>query len=143
MAFRNRLATLAEGERHDTLAAFVRKHIVHVLRLDPAQPPGRQQRLMDLGIDSLMALEFRTVLAVGLGIEGKLPATLIFDYPTIDAVAGYLLRRIFGLAPQASAAPVAAVPSFAGNVDRVAAQLERLDDAEAEALLSKRLETLR
>jgi acyl transferase domain-containing protein/SAM-dependent methyltransferase len=141
-AFRTRLATLPESERHDTLAAFVRDRIVHVLRLDPAEPPDRQQRLMDLGIDSLMAVEFRNVLAVGLALERKLPATLIFDYPTIDAVADYLLSHALGLASTASRRPTAAAAALPSEVDRVAAALEELDDQEVEALLSKRLETL-
>ena len=139
-AFRTRLATLPESERHDALATFVRDGVVQVLRLDPAHPPGRQQRLMDLGIDSLMAVEFRNVLTVRLALDRKLPATLIFDYPTIDAVADYLLGHAFGLAR--TPARVATAAMLPNEIDRVAAEIEGLDDEQVEALLAERLETL-
>jgi hypothetical protein len=138
-AFRARLEALPQMERRETLIAFVCDHVVRILRLDPSRPPDRQQRLMDLGIDSLMAVEFRNALAVGLGVDKKLPATLIFDRPTPEAVADYLLHQVLGFA-DAVQEPLAAADS--DIVDRMARQLEDLDDEEVGALLEKRLENL-
>ena len=45
---------------------------------------------MDLGIDSLMAVELRNRLATGLALAKPLTATLVFDFPTIADIAGHL-----------------------------------------------------
>lgn len=48
------------------------------------------QGFFDLGIDSLMAIEFRNTLQAAMGTSFLLPTTLIFDRPTINALADYL-----------------------------------------------------
>jgi myxalamid-type polyketide synthase MxaB len=50
-------------------------------------------RLFDLGIDSLMAVELKNRLESGLG--QSLHSTLVFDYPTLESLAGYLSGIIF------------------------------------------------
>ena len=48
-----------------------------------------------MGMDSLLAIEFRNRLKAALGQHGKrISATLIFNYPTIDAIGNYLLEEI-------------------------------------------------
>jgi hypothetical protein len=46
---------------------------------------------MDLGMDSLMAVQLRNALSTALALQSPLPSTLMFDYPTINAIANYLL----------------------------------------------------
>ncbi len=134
------LAALPEAERHERLVAFVRDRVVQVLRLDARRPPDRRQRLMDFGVDSLMAVEFRNVLTKALGLKKKLPATLIFDHPTVEAIARHLQRSGVLGSPAPSPARVVAPPAAAAPTERGA--LEQMDDAEVEALLNKRLEVL-
>lgn len=141
---RDELTALSENDRHERLATIVRDEVVKVLRLDAARPPHREQRLMDFGVDSLMAVEFRNVLTKTLGLPKKLPATLIFDHPTVDAIARYLSATAFS---DVASKPAPVAPSLP---DRAEAQtpavsaedLEQMSEEAAEALLNKRLETL-
>jgi acyl transferase domain-containing protein/SAM-dependent methyltransferase/acyl carrier protein len=88
-----RLEEAPPGQAGEILVEFVRECVIQVLRLDPSHPADRRHRLMDLGFDSLMAVELRNRLATGLGLARTLPATLVFDHPTIEAIADYLARE--------------------------------------------------
>ena len=75
------------GERREILVGRLREQAGAVLGLEPdAVDPG--QDLSHLGLDSLMALELRN--AIGGAIQQKLPATLLFDHPTIRAIVELL-----------------------------------------------------
>ncbi|MGC3998938.1 MAG: beta-ketoacyl synthase N-terminal-like domain-containing protein [Anaeromyxobacter sp.] len=67
-----RLREALPAERLELLRDFVRERVVRVLRLDPDQPPDRHARLMDLGFDSLMAVQLRNQLAAGIRLETAL-----------------------------------------------------------------------
>ncbi len=143
-SLRDELATLSDSDRFEQLATVVRDTVVKVLRLDAARPPHREQRLMDFGVDSLMAVEFRNVLSKTLGLPKKLPATLIFDHPTVDAIARYLSTTAFKDVA-AKPAPAAANPPDRAPAETAvvsAEDLENMSEEAAEALLNKRLETL-
>nr|WP_086844476.1 type I polyketide synthase [Amycolatopsis kentuckyensis] len=59
--------------------------------VDPATP------FTALGFDSLGGVEFRNKVTAATGVQ--LPSTLVFDYPTPAAVAGFLRTRVDGSAP--------------------------------------------
>ena len=55
-------------------------------------PVSPSAPLMSSGLDSLGAVELRRELATISGLE--LPATLVFDYPTIDSLAGFIVSQL-------------------------------------------------
>jgi hypothetical protein len=110
---------------------------MRVLRLDAADAPGRNDRLMDIGFDSLMAVQLRNQLGSGLGLDKPLPATLMFDHPTIDALAAYLLERLM---PKVTPTPVSAGVEAAPTHETLGvAAVAAMSDEEIEALLTSRL----
>ena len=117
---------------------YVRDRVMEVLRLHKDRRPGLQHRLMDLGLDSLMAVQLRNLLESGLGLDRSLPATLMFDYPTIASISAFLLKSL-----SCDGAPAATSPTVRVQPEVVslrALEIEALSENEAEALLLKRLE---
>lgn len=53
---------------------------------------GTHQPLMEIGLDSLGAVELRTTLQAAFAVD--LPATLTFDYPTIAALAKFIASQL-------------------------------------------------
>lgn len=82
----------ARAERVPRMEAFVRAVARKVLGLSSEHPMPGETPLQQLGLDSLMALELRNLLAQALG--SPLKATLLFDYPTIRGLAQYLLTLV-------------------------------------------------
>lgn len=107
---------------------------MRVTRCDPSNPPDRRQRLMEFGVDSLMAVDLRNRLTKGLGLSQPLPATLIFDYPTIETLARYLENRLFKA--DASTVRVAEKPD---PMLARQAEIESLSEEDVEALLLNKL----
>jgi SAM-dependent methyltransferase len=136
--FRAQLEAALPGEREELMNEFVRKNVMEILRLEADRRPDRRHRLMDLGLDSLMAVQLRNRLETGLGLGRVLPASLMFDYPTIEAISGVLLKQVMGAAPS-DPVSTGSPEVRAGRSSEIAA----LSDEEAEAQLLKRLERKR
>jgi acyl transferase domain-containing protein/SAM-dependent methyltransferase len=132
---RQRIVEAAPSERLELLRGFIREKVMWVLRLSQDAPPARNARLMDLGFDSLMAVQLRNELSNGLSLGRRLPATLMFDRPTIDALAAYLEAILFPEAPPAETVVVAENAEAAIDPSVVAG----MSDTEVELLLLERL----
>ncbi len=125
------------GRRHELLVDVLRRQIAALVRFDSPDQVSRKHRLTDMGLDSLMALEFRDRLAVALRLERPPSATLIFDFPTVDALADHLESEFWGVL----SAPAEAAPGSDALSVRVG-ELEQLEDDEVEALLVRKLQEL-
>ena len=90
---REQLAGAPEARRRPIVAKFVRESALRTLGLDQTRSIDPRNPLSELGLDSLLSVELRNVLSSEVG--APLPATLLFDYPTIDAVTDYLLKSVF------------------------------------------------
>nr|WP_237307776.1 type I polyketide synthase [Streptomyces alboflavus] len=87
-ALRERLATLPASERPSALVDLVCAHVAAVLALTGAAEVDERRAFTELGFDSLTAVELRNRLGAATGL--RLPATLIFDYPTPLDLVGLL-----------------------------------------------------
>ncbi len=100
------------NKRLALMMSHVRSHVAEVLCLPAAGQIDPQRGFFELGMDSLTSVELRTRLQRAL--RCAVPATLAFDYPTIEALSRHLLETVF---------PPAAEPP-----DETPAQKTDLDD---------------
>ncbi|MFI2478861.1 SDR family NAD(P)-dependent oxidoreductase, partial [Nocardia xishanensis] len=93
-AVRARLANTPDGERFGVLVDIVRGQVAAILGHQNADAIAADKAFGELGFDSIAAIEFRNALKTVTGLH--LPATLVFDYPTPQAMAKYLADEITG-----------------------------------------------
>jgi acyl carrier protein len=79
-----------------TRASFIAEQLQHEVQqiLGLAQPPPASSRFLELGMDSLMAVEMRNRLLTQFGSLFTVDATAVFDYPTIGTLAEYLAAQL-------------------------------------------------
>ncbi|MFG1889475.1 type I polyketide synthase [Micromonospora sp. NPDC049051] len=93
-ALRERLAGVPAGDRHRILLDLVRARVATVLGHASPNAVEADRDFLELGFDSLTALELRDALRQETGAE--LSATLLFDHPTPTALARHLLGQLLG-----------------------------------------------
>nr|WP_020540990.1 type I polyketide synthase [Nonomuraea coxensis] len=125
----SRLAELTREEGLRLLTDRVRRHVAVVLAHGSADKISVDRAFTQLGFDSLTAVELRNRLNADTGL--RLPATLVFDHPTVGSLAEYLFSTL---------APAAATPSpeetLRGALERVGSMLSSAKD-DGEAIRSK------
>lgn len=88
---RDQLHEIAPDQRSASLTRIVADHAALVLEIEPAELEVAKP-LFDLGMDSLMAVELRTLLEAELGIE--VPVSLFMDRPSAASLAAALNERM-------------------------------------------------
>ena len=96
-ALAQRLSGLSETEQQAIVVDLLRSHMAAVLGTSDADAISVDLAFSDHGFDSLTAVELRNRLKTATGLA--LSPTLIFDYPTPTALAGYIRGELAG-APQ-------------------------------------------
>jgi acyl transferase domain-containing protein/NADP-dependent 3-hydroxy acid dehydrogenase YdfG/acyl carrier protein len=86
------LAGASPDQRLTLLTDAVNTTTRRVLALDPAFALASEQRLEELGLDSLLAIDLVHALGVALGTT--LPTTLTMDHPSVAAIARYLANEL-------------------------------------------------
>ena len=92
------LQEIPAAQRAGFITEFLQREVQGFLRL--AQPPAATSRFLDLGTDSLMAVELRNRLHSQFGGAFTISATAVFDYPTIGGLGEYLAGQMPELAAQ-------------------------------------------
>ena len=96
-AVSTQLAEAPASMRFDILARFVAAEAAVVMGEQSGDNISPDRGLFEMGMDSLMSIELRRRLEQGSGL--KLPTTLTFNYPNINALAGFLETRFGAQAP--------------------------------------------
>ena len=117
------------SERHSLVVNHIRATVTRIMGLEEAKAPEPQQGFFDMGLDSLMAIELKNSLVASLG--RTLPATVVFQYPNIEALATYLINEALSAAGPEPVNGQPAPPSAA------ALGLDDLSEDELLALLAE------
>ncbi len=80
---------LPESEREAAVLSLVRSHVAAALGHDSPGSIPPERAFKELGFDSLSAVELRNRLGDAIGV--RLPATIAFDHPSIQALAKFVL----------------------------------------------------
>jgi acyl carrier protein len=127
------LGRLPDSQKKEAVIVYLRQQIREVLGFAARTSIEADKRLVELGMDSLMALELKRRLEGDLKMT--FPATMIFEYPTLEAMAGHIVP----------ASPVQAAPQPQASAvadERKRAEIAKLSTAEAEQALLAELENL-
>ena len=130
--------TLADApleDRQEQLVTYLQTEVGRVLKIsDPAKLPRPQQGFFDMGMDSLMAVELKTQLETSLACS--LPATLLIEAPSLEALANYLAKEILHWQTE--------VPESdnAKPTNQLATEVEQIAEEDVDALLAQELAEL-
>ena len=126
------LAALPFDEAKEQLLAAIGGQVAAVLGVNDPQTIDPTQRLFEVGIDSLMAIELRSRLQSRLGCP--LPSTLVFDYPTVAEMTDFVQQEHL---PAPQAPPMENDPAWMDDD-----QLADLSEEALEALLMQKIARL-
>ena len=138
-AFREELESVPVSERQELLTNQIRSSIAQTLGWKDIQKIGMRQPLFDLGLDSLMAIELKNRLESSL--ETALSSTLLFDYPTVEALVEYLASDVIPLEFSYGLDETENVEEEEEEIDNTS-RFQEMSEDEMANLLAQKLESL-
>jgi long-chain acyl-CoA synthetase len=134
---RSRLEQTYPTNRQSVVTEFLCSLVQTVADLD--DPPGPDERFLDVGLDSLMIVEVSNQLQAELGPDQEIRATLVFDYPRISDLAGFLLSAI--MSEEETSREVTTKQSSTTDKDSdLRSEIESMSEDEALAELMRELD---
>lgn len=80
-------------ERTRAIQHFLQEQLARMLNFSAGKLPAIDDPLHQLGVDSLMAVDLTSILSSYF--QRRLPATLIFDYPSITAMTEFIHSTVY------------------------------------------------
>ncbi len=138
------LQQVTPGERIELATNFLRQQAGQVLAMEETQLPDARRPLNELGFDSLTGVEFCNRVARAMGQH--LNPTVLFDYPTLESLAGYVVRDILKLdcaaASEAGSQAQTEVALQEEHREETLNEVETMSDEEMDALVMQQLSRL-
>ncbi len=139
-----KLQAVTPAERPELAVTALRQQAARVLAMDDAHLPDPRRTLNELGFDSLTAVEFCNRL--GRSIGQRVNPTVLFDYPTLESLAGHVLRDVLDMEPAVESNGRLADGEAKHAADDEAAKalddIETMSEEEMDALVTAQLERL-
>ncbi|MET7851832.1 type I polyketide synthase [Streptomyces avermitilis] len=88
-----------DGERVEKITDFIRHRVADVLHIDDADDISPYTEFVQLGLDSLVAVELKNALEAAFRIP--LPLTMAFDYPSAAVLGEFIGKRLEQARPTA------------------------------------------
>ncbi|MCP4690666.1 MAG: KR domain-containing protein, partial [Desulfobacterales bacterium] len=129
--FLPRFTAAPPGERLSLLRDHIRHQAADVLGVDDPTSLDAGRGFLELGMDSLTSVELRNRLQVSL--SRPLPATLVFDHPTMDKLARRLHEELTVTSPPPGVSPPPPVETSPPPLT----DLDHLSEEELGALLDQ------
>jgi acyl transferase domain-containing protein/NADPH:quinone reductase-like Zn-dependent oxidoreductase/NAD(P)-dependent dehydrogenase (short-subunit alcohol dehydrogenase family)/acyl carrier protein len=139
------LLAAPEVRQRAMLDGRVEERVRAVLSLSASQSLDSLRPLQEYGLDSLLSIELRNALTADLEI--KLPATVLFDYPTMESLTDWLFQDVLKLGAKQTNTDVRSGENpvgSGGEASQLAGKdLAELSDDEVEKLFQQKMAGMR
>ncbi len=134
-AFLGELRAAPASEQISLVIRQLQHRVAEVMGMEGPKLPPTHKKLFDMGVDSLMSIELKGRLQADF--EAEIPITAVFNYPTIDALGGYVASQVLGLdQPDESEGGVVSAAEDVGAVDAALKHVHEISDEEVDRLLA-------
>lgn len=123
----NKLANTPLADRLELVKDHISHEVATVLGVKNAHEIDLKKGLMELGLDSLAAVDLKSRLELSLKVTLK--ATLAFDYPTLEGLINHIAYQILKIGEEATSDKSVHVENASNDSEDIAAALARELDA--------------